>query len=308
MSIDRASIDAALDGYVPRHLDLYDWLAVRDWCLQVVRTYQPASVDDARRLIGDLSWFAAWAHRAAGHDLEVASILVPGLIGEYIDQHCDRLSPKVRAMARARLRRLAKAANRDFPPDLPGETAYTSAWRPDPYSPSELAAINDWLHGQRTATRRHKASILCALALGAGLYSHEAVRLRVRDITTDQDGTQVHVRGTTPRIVPVARDWEQPLQQLAASTDAGCYAIIPGRTGTNPSIVSAILAKANDDCGQVPTMSRMRATWITGLITRQVPYPAILQAAGLKNLRAYEQWLAATPQLDEQQYRCLLRG
>ncbi len=296
-------------NYVPRYVDLHDWLVVREFVQQAVLDSQPISGDEARRRITIVGMMVAWAHRLAGYDLDRTAIFTLDVIGEWIDQECGHYSLKVRKMYRARLKSISKTINPEFP-DVPNETAYQSAWNPDPYSAEELAEVVGWANGQSTAMRRHKALVLLALTVGAGLYTQEVAALKVSDIEVDDDGVLLHVRGEHPREVPVLAEWEGVLRELVANVrpvDPEAFAFAPGRTNKKPNVVTRFVQSSNKGGKVEPMTRRMRATWVVEHIKAGVPPQVIAEAAGMVTLRSFDKWLYHYREFETEEYRCLLR-
>ncbi|GAA1380782.1 hypothetical protein GCM10009638_25660 [Luteococcus sanguinis] len=316
MNQDKTIPDAGLEdvthvvmNYVPRYVDLHDWLVVREFVQRAVLDSQPISGDEARRRITIVGMMVAWAHRLAGYDLDRTAIFTLDVIGEWIDQECGHYSLKVRKMYRARLKSISKTINPEFP-DVPNETAYQSAWNPDPYSAEELAEVVGWANGQSTAMRRHKALVLLALTVGAGLYTQEVAALKVSDIEVDDDGVLLHVRGEHPREVPVLAEWEGVLRELVANVrpvDPEAFAFASGRTNKKPNVVTRFVQSSNKGGKVEPMTRRMRATWVVEHIKAGVPPQVIAEAAGMVTLRSFDKWLYHYREFETEEYRCLLR-
>lgn len=296
-------------NYVPRYVDLHDWLAVREFVQEAVLDSLPPSGDEARRRITIVAMMVAWAHRTAGYDLDRTAIFTLDVISEWIDQQCGQYTVKVKKMYRARLKSIAKEINSEFPV-VPNETSYSSAWNPQPYSAAELAEVVGWARGQSTAMRRHKAEVLLSLTVGAGLYTNEVAALRVSDIESDAEGVLLHVRGAYERTVPVLAEWEDTLRDLVANVqpvDPEAYAFAPGRMNAKPAVVTAFVQSSNRSGSVEPQTRRMRATWIVEHIKAGIPPQIIAQAAGMVNLRSFDKWLYHYREFETSEYRALLR-
>lgn len=302
-------VERVVANYVPRYVDLHDWLTIREFVRAAVLDSTPPGEEEARRRITIVGQLVGWAHCRAGYPLARESIFTLDVIGEWIDQECGHYTLKVRKMYRARLKSMAKVINPEFP-DVPNETAYLSAWHPEPYTDAEVAEVVGWAKGQTTAVRRHKAMVLLALALGAGLTTEEVVRLRVSDITIDDQGVVLDVGGHNPRQVPVLAEWEHVLTDLVAHVrpvDPESYVFAPGRTNSKPHLVAGFVKSTNRNGGVAPQPRRMRATWIVGHITAGVPPQLIAQAAGMVTLRNFDKYLYHYRQFETAEYRQLLR-
>ena len=299
------TVARTITNYRPRGVDLYHWIAISEFVQQAVTDSEPPNADEARRRMTLVSALTDWVTYTACFPTERQSVFDLDVIAEFIDVG-NEWSPKVRKMARARLKTMAKTLNPDHPKDLPEETAYTTAWNPQPYTHAEVAALDGWARGQRTPGRRVKAHVLLALTLGAGLYSHEVVALRVRDIAADDDGVVVTVRGQKPRQVPVLGAHERALTDLAANVPAAEYAFAPGRTNRKSSVIQNFV-KSTNMTGLFPNPRRLRATWIVTHLKAGVPPSVLVPAAGLTNLRSFERWVYAFPEYNTDEYRAALR-
>lgn len=307
--VRRPSIEECIDQYRPRTLDLYQWIECAEFVRDVVRRSAPPEPEEARRRMTLVSGLVGWAHGVCGHPLTVEAMLHHGVIGEYSESGQRGMSKKVRSQNRAKLKAIARSVNPHWPDDLPQETAYTSAWRPNPYNEAEITALAGWADGQRTPGRRIKAKVLLALCLGGGLYSHEVARLRVRDIEVDDEGVVLHVRGPNPRDVPVMARWEAILIELKANVPDSEYAFSPGRTNRKTSVIHGFVQSTNmDGVRDWPTPQRMRAAWIVDHIRAGVPAAVLARAAGITNLRSFERWVFEFPEITPAQYRAWLRG
>lgn len=316
MNQDKVTRPAAEDvrevvaNYVPRYIDSYDWLSVRDFVRQVVLDSGPISGDEARRRITIVGLFVNWAHATAGIDLTVEDIFDLDVIAEWAEQETQHYTPKVRKMNRARLKTIGAKVNPEFPV-LRNESAYNSAWNPEPYSEAEVARMVSWANSQGTAMRRHKAQVLLALTLGAGLHVYEVAALRLSDIQLDDQGVLLHVRGQNARSVPVLAEWEWVLRELVANVapvDAKAYAFAPGRTNKKSDVVTRFIQSTNRNEGVQPMPRRLRATWIVGHIKSGVPPMAIAKAAGMVNLRSFDKWLYNFREFEDAEYREALRA
>lgn len=299
------TVAEVIDRYVPRGVDLPQWLMVRSFTILIVNLMQPASLDEARRWMTVVARLVVFGHCTCGHPLEVEYILHPAVIAEFIDSGLG-YSPKVSQMWASKLTSLARRINPKFP-DGPVYTPHLAAWRPEPYTLSEDGRVFDWADGQRTVMRRGNAWRLIALTMGAGLRTRELADVRVRDITVDNLGVLVKVRHTPARIVPVLARFEGPLIAMAAEgIDPAAHVFVPGATVRKSKTVADFLKDCNSDCGLPLSTQRARATWIVGHIQAGVPIAAITEAAGLTDLRGYEKWVYDTSVLDQARSRALL--
>lgn len=293
-------------NYRPRAVDLYHWLKIREFVVDAVVDSKPRDGDEARRRMSLLAQLVDWVVYEAGFEMTRRTVFDLDIMSEFLDRQTD-WTPKVRNIFRGKLKTMGQALNPEWPDDLPEETAYSSAWHPSPYTDQEVRTIRNWATGQRTALNRNKARVFLALTLGAGLYSHEVVALRVRDIQIDDEGVLLHVRGRAERDVPVLAEHEEVLIELVQNVDQGDYAFAPGRTNRASSVVQGFIQGTNRDEGIQPNPRRLRATWLVRHLHNGVPAAALCRAAGLTNLRAYERWLCTLPKMDDAEFRQLVR-
>nr|WP_300150065.1 hypothetical protein [Propionicimonas sp.] len=299
------TIAEVIDNYQPREIDFPQWSMVRSFTCMVVTVMDAHSMDEARRWMTVISRLAVYGHCTCGHPLEIESILHPGVIAEFIDSGLG-YSPKVSQMWASKLNSLARRLNPQFPAG-PVFSPHLAAWRPDPYTEAEIGRVLDWADGQRTAKRRGDASRLIAATLGAGLRTRELADLRCYDVGVDDVGALVTVRHTPRRVVPVLARFEAPLVAMAAEwMDPVKHVFVPRATVRKSKTVADFLKDCNKDCGTQIDTQRARATWIVGHIQAGVPIAAITQAAGLTDLRGYEQWVYDASQLDLARTRTLL--
>ncbi|MFT3860028.1 tyrosine-type recombinase/integrase [Micropruina sp.] len=293
-------------NYRPRAVDLYHWLKIREFVVKAVVDSKPHDGDEARRRLTLLAQLVDWVVYEAGFEMTRRTVFDLDIMSEFLDRQTD-WTPKVKKMFRGKLKTMGRALNSEWPDDLPEETSYTSAWHPTPYTDQEVRTIRNWAKGQRTALNRNKAQVFLALTLGAGLYTHEIVLLRVRDIQIDEEGVLLHVRGRSAREVPVLAEHEAILIELVQNVDPDDYAFAPGRTNRSSSVVQAFIQGTNRDEGIHPNPRRLRATWLVRHLSNGVPVAALCRAAGLTNLRAYEKWLRTLPEMDDAEFRHLVR-
>ena len=293
-------------NYRPRGVDLYHWVKIRDFVVEAVRDSAPRDGDAARRRMTLVSALTDWVVYEAGFEMARRTVFDLDIMSEFLQDGCT-WSPKVKKIAKGHLKAMGRVLNPLWPEETPEETSYTSAWNPEVYTDHEVRVIKDWARGQRTALNRNKAAVLLALTLGAGLYSHEVVRLRVRDIQCDDEGVLLHVHGQHEREVPVLAEHEGTLRELVQHVGPDDYAFAPGRTNRKSNVIQNFIKNTHMDEGLFPNPRRLRATWMVGHLKNGVPAAALTKAAGLTNLRSFERWLYFYPELNKGEYRELMR-
>ena len=123
------------------------------------------------------------------------SPLVTEVIGAYLCQGlCDR-APSTRGTYHSVLRGLGERSAPKGPPRFAGSLA------PSPYDPRERAQLYSVASSQRRPWRRYSATMLVVLGIGAGLRTGELVAAKGRDVTTQEAGVSLRVRGARQRVV-----------------------------------------------------------------------------------------------------------
>ena len=85
--------------------------------------------------------------------------------------------------------------------------------------------------------------------------------------------------------------------------------LVLGRIADRRNIVSAIVEKA-ELFDEVPHLEagRLRATWLSVLLSEHVPIAVVLDAAGLKSARTLTELIDTLPEIDPHLTRTSLRG
>jgi len=133
------SVEDVIARYVPRGVDLYHWLAIRTFVQDAVRESRPPSSDETRRRLTIVSALTDWVAYEACFPIQRDSVFDLDTMAEFIEVG-NAWTPKVKKMARGRLKSMALTLNPGLAP-VPAETAYTSAWRPHPYSEAEVMGL-----------------------------------------------------------------------------------------------------------------------------------------------------------------------
>ncbi|TMR40618.1 hypothetical protein [Actinomadura geliboluensis] len=173
---------------------------------------------------------------------------------------------------------------------------------------------------------------MLALGLGCGLESGEIIPLRAADVRTGptadsptadtnlvpvaaaDDQVVVAVRGRRARLVVCRRAWERVLADRAEHAlriggEPGGYLFRANAAVRGGNIVTNFLARTHAAPGVAPLKtSRLRATWLVGLIDAGVPLTVIVSAAGLDTLHSLTRLLPFVRTADPGQAATLLRG
>lgn len=293
-------------------VELYD-PAIPPAHWQQIETFVKAAVNDchdmpryaARGLMGTVTRYIHWCWRDAGLPLERDVVFRKDVIADYISRGCVGLAVSSRGTYRSRLfavsDRLASPTSRT--PLIP------PVGRADPltpYSPAEVTLLRHWASGQATTYRSANATLLLCLGLGAGLSLSEMTGIRASDVLTDEDGVVLQIQTGRVRSVPVRRDWEGPLADIARSAiRPSQYVLKPTRkVEFHPNLVSDFVRKSPPPVPVTP--QRMRASWIVGHLVAGVPVPTVVQAAGLETYDSLRRYLPHIPSLDSDETRRML--
>jgi len=291
------ALDAALveilDGYTPERIDAATWAAVRATHRWVMESCSLRGVESFRKRVQELAAYLAWRH-------EQALALTPGdsmtydAIDDYCRRGCAHLKAASRATRRSRLRRLAEDANPGLDALRRATPIGHQAIRPG-YSPAEEAAIRRVALRQRREKPRRALCAVVGLCAGAGLDSIDLRNLRRRDIDDrGEGGIVVNVPRPRPRRTVVRRDYEEIVRAGLAGLRPG--ALIIGGDVPRRNVAGSVVENAEIH-GDVPHIEagRLRATWLSWLMTRPVPLGVILDAAGLRSARTLSDLLSHLP-------------
>ncbi|WP_414123483.1 hypothetical protein [Corynebacterium nuruki] len=287
-------------NYTPKKVPPQRWAIVADFVrATVAETYtDDDSLPTVRNAAGLLARLAVWVHIVHGHPLDAEHVLDHELIEMFVAHELSDLSQRTRGRSRSMLVRMARATNPVW--NGPAEGPQYGYKAPlGPYTPAELALCRDWAYGQPTAHRRHACTLVLALTLGAGLRSGEIAALRVADVHDDGDAGIIlrphGYRGAGPRDVPVLAEWEDTLRAEIAGLAPDDRVFLPGRPTNSTSAVHNLLKETTPVSGFRPDTRRLRTTWIVGHIYAEVPATALVEAAGVADLKHFEKWTNSVP-------------
>lgn len=274
-------IDAYIDNYTPREVDSTVWAAVRPFVVDTIRRYAPEHLEAGRQRLTAMAAYAVWAHQR-GLDVTRARLLDVDLI-ETFTSTAD-LGKSAAANYRSRLRGITCRLN---PAGAGAQVTARHAHQAvkQPYSNVEVAAIVRIANTQPSVTIGRQLRACVGLGLGAGLDSVDLKELRGRHITDRGDeGIKVAVPQGRPRTVWVRRRFESMVRAGLQGVTAG--QLLVGRKSQRRNVAGKIFANAHI-LGDAPhfEQSRMRTTWLAGLLVDGVPLPVIMDAAGLSGAR-----------------------
>jgi hypothetical protein len=294
-------VAAKVDGYEPRGLTPEQWARIRPFVVEVFARYQPTANESARQRLITLSMFVAWCDDL-GHPLTLDAVLTYDLVEAFAST--AKVSNHTAASYRSRLRGIVGKVN----PAGKGPTASVAvahrAVKP-PYAPRGVAAMVRIARTQPSSVTGRQLSACVGLGFGAGLDSVDLKPLLARHLHDEAtEGVRIEVPGPRPRTVWVMACFED-LVRVALDGLAPADRVI-GKVADRRNVAGKIFENAHI-LGDAPAFeqSRMRTTWLAGLLTSQVPLPIIMQAAGLTSARTLTDLL---PYLDVSGDVRLLRG
>lgn len=281
-----ADVAEWLDGYEPKFVDRVTWVAIRPHFLGIVRAAQLDRIEVCKRRSSLLAGYLAWRYET-GASVALAESMTRDAVEGYIKSMTTKTNKGTVNTMRSRLRKLAQAANPSAVSNPTG-VAYGYAPVKPPYDPVEEAAIRRAvLRYHNEVTRRHLCLIV-GMCAGAGLDAADVVLLdsgSIRDFGAD--GIRVDVPGPKARTVWVRVEYEEPVRAALAGNRPKARARLIGTRPNGKNAVGAIVENAVFH-GHVPKVeaARLRSTWIVWALSRNVPLPVLMQAAGLKTARS----------------------
>ena len=289
---------AALENYAP-HATKAEWVKVQSFVREAAVLAADQSVYETPRLLRILAPFVLWCVGELGLPLRPEIIFAP----RTVDAYCNHHSAGTGATYRSALMRVSETllpeANRSTMTPLPRRTIQP------PYSAAEMKKHLAWARGQHTLNNRHKAMTMLAFSAGAGLWPAEIGLVLREDIVADDAGIVISVRGANPRQVPILRQWEDWLLEVAETRAVGEQMFGSSTRGNDKSLLTNF---TSNSVGTAPTNARLRATWIVTHIAMATPMKGLFRASGFKQFGNLHHYLAYVDDLDEAGYRALLRG
>lgn len=269
--------------YAPRNIPNDTWKAIRDDVRAIFDASEYRTLEFWKRRCSELAAYLAWRHEK-GYSTSPDSSMVFTAIDEYFATEDDRTAGSTNSV-RSRLRKLAEQAN----PALNAipQAAFTHSAVKPPYSPEEERLITRAVLRYREGPLRQKLCLVVGLSCGAGLDSADFRLLGYEHITDlGEDGIRADVPGTKARTVWVRAAYED-LVRAGLGDEQTKRGRVIGGLATNRNSVASIIDNAKFH-GNVPHLevSRMRSTWLTWAMYRNLPLPVILEAAGLKSARS----------------------
>jgi integrase len=284
------------------------WVAVGPFVRTSVSALTPQAVSTARSFLASAAKFGHWVWETTGMPLDPYVVFRPEFVNRFLQAVMSTASYHYQYQTAQRLN-LFVAHFTGTP------TARLTAADPNasqPYSARELITFRSSASRRSTLNRRRNAQVLLGLGAGAGLRADEIATIRVCDIHTDAANTGtfglvVEVPGKQARSVPVASDWVRVLTAGISGCSEDAFAFAGYRPPGYPARVIHQLG-IDDPTEQTPTPTRLRATWIVGLLNAGVPLDLLLKVAGLAEVVSLRSYLGAMDQHTTEDFRDLLTG
>lgn len=278
------TLEHLLANYQPQRITPKIYAVVRPTLIDIMRRSTTRGEEKFRKQRNNTAKFLAW-NVERGQDLDIAALMTPGRIHEFIaSAACETLSDVSRAALRSDLKELARQVN----PSADGHESTASISRPrikPPYTAQEAASIVRVARSQSTESRTRQLCACVGLGLGAGLDSTDLRRLSAGDIEAREDGLLVvHVQGRRARVVPI-RDSYVELVQIGVRGLRPSAAVI-GASHDRRNVAGRVVAQAVVPSTVPPIeQSRLRATWLAHLLQQPIPILDVLEVAGLRSVQ-----------------------
>jgi len=276
------------------------WDEVRAFVMEAVTATALAGNRDASRLMRVAAPFVMWCVEEHGLELRAELIFAPALIDHYCTRafSCEGTGGTYRSV-------LMAISDSVLPNSRPKLTAMHKRKIQTPYTAAEVKTHALWAAGQKTPLSRQRCMLLVAFILGAGLQAGELRTLRRTDVRIDQDAVLIRVRGNNPRYVPMLREWEAWAALVVDGYPESEWLWGGTRSPGGKNAVSQFLART---VGVVPTLARLRATWVISHLQRGTPMKELVRAGGMSQFDNLDQYLAYVEDAPMAEHRAMLRG
>lgn len=275
--------------YTPRAISPDRWEQVQDFTTSAITGVFDKGTDHQLRLA--VRAVARLAVDALDHGRELNNEQV--FDAELIEYHCSRLGLETTSVSSVRslLNKIGRELSLTWGGD-DGTVSYPTSMKNNPYSEDEIRLLHGWAKSCSTERSKTNAHVLLALGLGAGLRGCEVDTLTVKDVERTRAGLVLHpsgYRGAPARYVPVHADYEKFLETAISGLGEDDFVFLPGARKVGAKPASDFVKRMRTPRVAV-TLSRMRTTWIVGLMGAHVPESAICEASGLSDLQHYAQY------------------
>lgn len=301
----RVTVDEIVREYEPRQASDFVWDRIEAFVKEAVQDIPNIDAAKASRYVSILTRHVQWTWQTCGYPLERSYVFAPAVIGESIEQTCAGLTDASKRTFRSNLLAMADALTdrgqqKSVLPPIPRTKASA------PYTAREVARLRTWASSLSTQHRRVTMTTVLGLGLGAGLKSSEIAGFEAGDVTVDEYGVLLSVRGDSPREVPMLTEWSELIAALSSATMRRDQKLVMPRreAAFSRHALNNLIAQCDPP---VPlTTHRMRATWIVGHLAVGIPATTLAKAAGLASTDALRLYLPFIPELDQREYRVRL--
>lgn len=275
-----------------------DWDAIAPYVHDVVARAEPIVTYSARELYPAVTRLAHFTCSEYA-PLTDAAVFDPYMVNRFITHHLAGYNRASRNTIRARLRRVSEALLGD---DAVGKfKALGKAEAVTPYTVAEQASLEGWSRAQTSEERRTSAAALLSLGFGAGLTGAEIIRQRLEDIVSTASAVEIHVCGSTPRVIPVLEAWSTGIRDRFNYMHGGGWAFRADQRGGNINLITDFVSRTAAPV-EIQTR-RMRATWLVEQLEAGTPLKTLLRISGLQSAEALDRVLPFVREKDAQGFR-----
>jgi integrase len=272
-----ASVAEAIARFERRHVPSDQWARIEPVVRAAVEAAAPTTLYRAQELLNVTAQLASWAD-TTGQATDPAVLFHPDTIERFVTKGCAHLARGTQFNYRRELR-VVGAAVLGEPLYPPRQIPLSRDDLSRPYTEPELAALIAQCRGLPTPFLRENAKAIVALGLGAGLSAQEISWARGTDVTVDDRGVLMAVRGPRPRVVPVLDEWAEAVASRAEVVGPRPL-LLPDRSEIKKYQLSNFLERWPKGGPKADTR-RLRATWIVGHLERGTHVLALADAAGV---------------------------
>lgn len=299
-SVAPPTVQRVIDSYTA-DVPADHWAAIGSFVRESVTSFGPQTTGVARNYLAAVAKFAHWMWQSTGADLDPEQVFRPNSVGRFMHEVMRRHSKHYQYQTAQRLAILVA----HFSGTAPARQTLADAQASHPYTDRQLVTFRSSAARRTTAERRRNAHTLLGLGAGAGLRAEEIAAARVGDIIIDDDNVQVTVTGRYPRTVPVRADWTRSLRTGIDGRPGEEFAFTGYRL---PGYAARVIHQFGiDDPGEdTPSATRLRATWIVGLLNARVPLDLVLKLAGLAEAVSLASYVRAMDTHDVDDFHSLI--
>ena len=279
---------------VQRRIDNYrlpeageSWPSIAQFVRDTVTSLDLRTVGVTSHYLCTAARFTFWAWQSHGVALDAEEVFRLDLVAMFNEQKMRNLSDTYRAGTAQRLSRLV-AHTSGVDPVRQKRTSHIAPI----YTDTQLMHHRGSALAHTTESRRANAHLVLGLGAGAGLRPEEVALLRVGDVRVEDHHATVTVSGKHPRTIPVRNRWVPSLVTGLSDRAADEWAFTGYRL---PEYPARVIHQFGIDTPTIPTPSvtRLRATWIVGLLNQGLPLDLILHLSGLATVVSLDSFVRA---------------